>query len=273
MSDVTVEQQAVRGHKKIVERLWTEPILEACAQLLGNPAGVNVLVAEARCGLVPTRWIETLPATTRVIALDGSSAMLDAARERMGDGLQRRIFFVQQRVNKLSYTEGAFPVAVCCNGIVTARQLQEGLGELQRVTSSGGQVLVAVPLASSFGAFYDLLDEALRANGQGSEVARILELRHKSLLRVGRMAEIARRLGLGSVEVRELSWTVGFRSGREFLESPLIQETFFPHWIGAIRSSERDTILRYLVHAIDTYWRDRMMHCTVTAGVLMALKP
>lgn len=271
MSDVATEKQTVSDHKEIVERLWTELVFGACEQHLEHPEGGNVLVAEARCGLVPMRWVESLPATTRVIGLDGSSAMLDAARERVGDNMKRRIFYVQQHIKKLSYAAGAFPVAMCLNGIVTARQLQEGLSELQRVTSVNGQVVLAAPLAVSFPEFYDLLDEAFRATGQGAELGRI-ETLQASLLSAARIVETARRLELTNVEFRELSWTVAFKSGKEFLRSPLIAETFFPHWMGAVRSSERDVTFRYVSHAIDTYWRDRMMNSSITAGVLIATK-
>src|SRR5690606_35008557 len=107
--------------------------------------------------------------------------------------------------------------------------------------------------------------------GQGAELGRI-ETLQASLLSAARMVETARRLELAEVEFRELSWTVAFKSGKEFLRSPLIAETFFPHWMGAVRSSERDVTFPYISHAIDTYWRDRMMNSSITAGVLIATK-
>ncbi len=272
MSDVATEKQTVSDHKLVVERLWTDLVFAACEPHLKHPDSGNVLVAEARCGFVPMRWVESLPTTTRVIGLDSSSAMLDSARERVGEDMKRRIFYVQQHIKKLSYAAGAFPVAMCLNGIVTTRQLQEGLGELQRVTSSGGQVVLAAPLAVSFPEFYDLLDEALRATGQAAELGRI-ETLQASLLSSARIVETARRLELADVEFRELSWKVAFKNGQEFLRSPLIAETFFPHWMGAVRASDRDATFRYVSHAIDTYWRDRMMNSSITAGVLIATKP
>ncbi|MBA2664558.1 MAG: methyltransferase domain-containing protein [Bradymonadaceae bacterium] len=271
MKDTGSEHQVAIGHKNVVERLWTEPAFEQCRKHLPKPPNANVLVAEARCGMVPIKWIEDLPETTRVMALDSSSAMLDTARQRIGDDLQRRIFFVQQRVSQLSYADGVFPAAICLSGIVTARQAQEGLGELTRVTSSGGQVVICAPLATSFPEFYDLLDEALRAHGLADALGRLNDLRN-SLLSPARLLDTARSLRLTDINVSELSWNVAFGSGREFLYSPLVQESFFPHWVGAIRSSEREPVLRYIGDAIDTYWHERMMRSTITACMLKATK-
>lgn len=271
MNDTAVDHQSAVAHRDVVERLWTEPIFERCRELLPRPAGTTVLVAEARCGYVPMKWSELLPEGTRIMALDSSSTMLDAARLRIGEELQRRIFLVQQRVSSLSYADDVFSATVCCHGLVTGRQLEEGLSELVRVTLTGGGVAVGVPLASSFPEFYDLLDEAMRVHGMGEALHRIDELRN-TLASPARVFEVARRLNLENLEIRELSWEVGFNGGRDFLHSPLIQETFFPHWTGSIRSSEREPVLRYISDALDTYWHERKFKSRVHAVFLTGQK-
>jgi SAM-dependent methyltransferase len=264
MKDTATDHQSSIAHREVVERLWTEPVFERCRDHLPRPSGTNVLVAEARCGFVPLKWSERLPEATRVMALDSSSNMLDTARQRIGEDLQRRIFLVQQRVSSLSYAADVFGAAVCLNGLVTARQVEEGLGELTRVTVPGGTVAIAVPLASSFPEFYDLLDEGMRAHGMAEALHRIDELR-QTLASPARVYDIARRLDLNELEVRELSWEVSFTNGRDFLNSPLIQETFYPLWSGSIRASERDPMLRYVSEAFDTYWQGRILKTRVHA--------
>ena len=270
MSEVS-DNPVVRAHRQVVERLWTEPVLDLCQSELPLPDGTTVLSAESRCGAVVLRWLEGLPKGTRLMALDSSGPMLDEARSRIPEAEHRRIFFVQQRTNSLSYADGVFDATVCIHGMITARQAREAIQELTRVTAAGGRLVACFPLSHSFPEFYDLLDEAMRASDMKSALGRIDDLR-SNLLDEGRVSRVAEENGLQDVTISELSWEVAFGSGREFLYSPLIQETFFPHWIGAIRASDREKILRYIGDAIDTYWREKTLNTTVRAALLVADK-
>lgn len=270
MSQIT-EHPAVRAHREIVERLWTEPLLELCAQELPRPQEATVLSAESRCGAVVLRWLEELPEGTRMMALDSSGPMLDEARDRMDEADLRRVFFVQQRVSSLSYADGVFNAALCLHGMITERQAREGLEELVRVTIPGGEVMACFPLSTSFPEFYDLLDEAIRALGLEGALERIGELQG-NLISEAKIASVAQNLDVEKIELSELSWEVAFGGGREFLQSPLIQETFFPHWIGSIRFSDREDVLRYIENAVDTYWQGRTLNTRVRAVLLKAKK-
>lgn len=268
----TADHPTVRAHRDVVERLWTEPILDLCAVDLPTPENATVLTAESRCGAVILRWLEHLSSGTRMMALDSAGPMLDEARSRVPEEEHRRIYFVQQRLNSLSYANGVFNGVVCLHGMVTRRQAEEGLKELTRVTADDGELVASFPLGSSFREFYDLLDEALRARGLENALYRLEELR-QSLLSADDIRRIADQEGLEVREISELSWEVAFSSGREYLYSPLIQETFYPHWVGAIRASEREEILRYISDACDTYWRGRTLNSHVRAALLIARKP
>lgn len=270
MSDVS-EHPLVRAHRDVVERLWTQPVLDLCGAEFPAPDSATVLAAEARCGAVVLRWLDGLPEDTRMMALDSSGPMLDEARSRIDAEQQQRIFFVQQRVDAMSYADDVFNSAVCLHGLVTARQAREGLAELRRVISEGGTVMACFPLMTSFPEFYDLLDEALRACGLEDVLARLDDLR-ENLLSPGRLSRLAQEQNLDEVEISELSWELAFGSGREYLYSPLIQETFFPHWIGAIRSSDREAVLSHISEAIDTYWKDRTLTSEIRAALVVGKK-
>ena len=136
------EHQEAVAHKAIMEKLWTEPLVDAYLDEFPAAQGSTVLVAEARCGYIPSKWVHQLGESTRIIALDPSRSMLDQARQRIDEDLQRRIFFVPQRINKLSYADGVFKGAVCLNGVSTRLQLQEGLAELARVVEPGTWISV-----------------------------------------------------------------------------------------------------------------------------------
>lgn len=272
MEDPENEQKVAEAHRTAIEPLWTEPLMEQIGERLPLAEQGTQLVAEARCGFIPLQLQKRLDSSIRMIALDPKRTMLDAARNRGGDEETEQIFFVPERVDAISYADGVFDASICCDGIVTAHQAEEGLGELARVTVSGGRVALAAPLGSSFQLFYDMLDEAMRAHETADRLERVENLR-ETLLSPVRMTAIADELGLIVEQVTELEWTVAFERGWEFLHSPLIRETFFPHWMGAVSSPNRDRVMRYMEDAIDTYWRGRTLETNVTAGFLTAAVP
>lgn len=265
------EHQAAIAHKAVIEPLWTEPLFASCNPIGEMPESSSVLVAESRAGYVPMEVVKHLPDDTRVIALDPSRAMLDQARQRAGEDMARRVFFVPQRVGDLSYADGVFRSSICMNGVATTRQAREAVNELARVTAPGGSVTLAAPLRSGFSEFYDMLDEALRAHSLNDVLGRMYELR-ASFLTPSKLADMADEAGLIDVVIDELSWEVEFKSGQELIMSPLIRETFFPHWIGIIRSADREPILRYVADAIDMYWHDRQFTCRIVAGCLNGMR-
>jgi SAM-dependent methyltransferase len=268
MKDSQDNHEQALAYKAVVEKLWAEPVFDACRDSLPTPADATVLVAEARCGYVPLELAKLSGDSTRIIALDSHSSMLDVARKRAeGKDGEDRIYFVAQRVGDLSYADEVFQAGICLDGICTNRQAREGVAELARVTADGGRVVVAAPLASSFPEFYDMLDEALRAHELTDVLPRVAQL-DDSLLSLGDLAGAADAAKLGDVELEKIRWTLSFDSGHDFLHSPLVRTTFFPQWLGVIRSSEREPVLRYITDAIDTYWHGQAFVTSIEAAVL-----
>lgn len=261
--------EAVVAHREVMERLWSQPLIDAAGELLPLPPESTVLIAAARCGFVPLHVHEHLPEDSRIIAVENNRDFLDVARARAESEGVDRIFFVGQRTTDLSYADDVFKGVMCLDGLVTSRQLTEAVAELARVGASGGQLAVAAPLVSSFPEFYDLLDEALRQHGLDHVRSRAGGMKD-SLISSARLLRTARDNGLADVEIREFSWEIGFDSGLEFLQSPIVRSTFFPHWIGTVRSSERETVLRYIADAIDTYWHDRSFSTSIEAALMVA---
>jgi len=271
MTDAANEHQEALAHRAVVERLWTAPVFDACRPGTDVPDSSSILIAESRCGYVPEHILDFVPDDTRVIALDPSRAMLDQARQRVDEEAQKRVFFVPQRVNSLSYADDVFRASICLNGVVTVRQVHEALSELARVTSPGGSVTLVAPLRDSFPELYDMFDEALRAHQLHDVLGRLYELRD-AMVTPARLMDLAEEVGVLEPELVEIQWEVSFDSGQEVLFSPLVRETFFPHWIGIIRSSDREPILRYIADAIDTYWHGGDFTCSITAACLKGFR-
>lgn len=267
MKDRIAEHQEAAAHKSVIEKLWSAPLIGAFIDRFPVVDGSTVLAAEARCGLVPMRWSSILSEDTRVIALDPSRPMLDVARQRIDEQSQRRIFFVPQRIDSLSYADGVFKAAVCLNGVHVMSEMHQGLQELGRVVEPGGRLVMITPGEQSFKEIRDMLDEALRSL-RLDDAAERLAATDASFITAAGLYKRAMELGLHDISIDQCGWTVSFESGREALMSPLVRQMFLPHWLEVIRSSDRELALRYVVDAIDTYYHERTFTCTLTACCL-----
>lgn len=108
----------------------------AMISLLGDVAGLRVL--DAGCGAGPlTEWLVAQGA--RVTAVDVSSAMVDLARERVGDAAT---FVVADLAQPLAFAgDGEFDVVVASLVLHYVRDWEALLRELGRVLASAGSVV------------------------------------------------------------------------------------------------------------------------------------
>jgi ubiquinone/menaquinone biosynthesis C-methylase UbiE len=270
MEDPSNEQKVAEHYREDVEPLYAAPMYEEIGDELPLADEGTQLIAEARCGYIPLQLRPRLDEDVRMIALDPTRAMLDSARQRAEEaGCADGIFFIPERVDSISYADGVFQSAICLEGMVTARQAEEGLQELGRVTVDGGAIATAYPLGSSFEVIYEMLDEALRAHEMESRLERLDELR-ETLLSPARLMAIAEETSLEVDSVERVDWTLEFDQGREFLHAPIVREIFFPHWVGVVASARRDQVMRYIAEAIDTYWESRSFETNMSVAFMLA---
>ncbi|MFB6264084.1 MAG: class I SAM-dependent methyltransferase [Bradymonadaceae bacterium] len=267
MAEPANEYEEADTYRAEFEPLWTEPLAGEFEDRLPADADGTVLAAEVRCGYLPMKMRRLAGDDARIVALEPSRAMLDKARERAEDAGVDDIFFVDESVESISYASDVFEASVCFDGLVTPTELRDAASEISRVTVEGGPVVMAVPLADSFGKLYDLLEEALREHGADASA---LEAARNSLVEPARLLSTARNMGLGEADVARASWEVEYDSGRSLLDAPLLRRTVFPLWSEAISMPERDAVLRYFRDALQQYWRDRPVRVEVVAGCLFA---
>src|SRR5262245_63224698 len=93
----------------------------------------------------------------RIIAIDPSSPMLDEARRKSGRLSGKRIFFRSEAATpKLAFADDVYDLVVCNAGLDDFDDPEQALREFARVTKAGGRVAVSLPLAGTYGEFYDL---------------------------------------------------------------------------------------------------------------------
>jgi len=145
------------------------------------------------------------------------------------------------------------------------------LAEAVRVAAPGGQVVFALPTASSFGEFFSIYWEALHNAGlidHESDVESLI-LEQPS---VSEVEQIADEEGLTDIE----SWTTieefDFESGEHFLNSPLVAEFLMQDWLASVPEQSRDPLMKELTGLINEERHEAEFSLSVKATLVAGRK-
>jgi ubiquinone/menaquinone biosynthesis C-methylase UbiE len=278
---VTVQKRSLKAEK--LARIYDDEIAPVWGTRFGRmllrnlsvPARGQVLDVSCGTGYPLTEILRRMGEGSRVIAIDASSAMLDVARKKVADlgplGKKGVFFRTESPLPKLSFTDDVYDLVVCNLGLAEMPDVRGAIRDFARVTKVGGEVRCTLPLAGSFQEFHDIYREVLVKHDKHDAQARLdaYLARYPTIEQVNDwMAEA----GLDG-EVQVETFTLLFRSSREFFFAPVIEYGPLADWKGlAGNGQELQDVFWYIKEAIDAYFGGRAFEVTVTAGCIVGSK-
>src|SRR6185436_15334417 len=108
------------------------------------------------------------------IAIDPVSPLLDQARTKAGPLSGKRIYFRSEGPDpRLSFADDVYDLVLSNLGLNELDDLQVGAADFARVCKPGGRVIATLPLAGSFGEFYDIFREVLIKRDRAEALGRL----------------------------------------------------------------------------------------------------
>jgi ubiquinone/menaquinone biosynthesis C-methylase UbiE len=129
------------------EPLWQAQLAEAQATLLALASlapGERVLDVACGTGLVTFDAARAVGPGGRVLGIDLSGQMLEAARRRALERQVSNVSFARMDAQTLDFPDASFDVALCALGLMYLPDPEQALREMRRILRPGGRLGLAV---------------------------------------------------------------------------------------------------------------------------------
>ena len=168
-------EKYVRVYDDEILPIWSRRFGRMLMHRLGDvPQKAMVLDVACGTGFATLELARKVDPSTRIIAIDPSSAMLEVARKKAGDMAGKRIFFrTESATPRLSFANEVYDIVTCNLGLGEFSDPRAALRDFARVTKVGGTVVATLPLRGTWTEFYDIYREVLTKHDKHEMLARL----------------------------------------------------------------------------------------------------
>lgn len=267
------EDKLARLYDAEILPIWSRRFGKLLLRHLALPPKAMVLDVGCGTGYPALEILGKMDGEGRIIAIDPSSPMLDEARNKAGKLSGKRIFFRSEAAApRLAFTDDVYDLVVCNAGLDEFDEPDVAVREFARVAKPHGRVAVTLPLSGTYGEFFDLFRETLIKLERQDALDRLEAhlTRYPPLEQVEAWFEDA---GLVDVRAEWDTFTLLFKSSREFFFAPLIEYGPLAEWKAiAGKGQQMQDAFWHVKGAIDAYFAGRPFAVTVNVGCVRGRK-
>jgi ubiquinone/menaquinone biosynthesis C-methylase UbiE len=253
--------------------IWSRRFGKMLLRELVLPPKAMVLDVGCGTGYPSLEILRRMDDQGRIIAIDSSSPLLDEARTKAGKLSGRRIFFRSENaLPKLPFADDVYDLVVSNAGLAELDDPELAVRDFARVTKEGGRVVVSLPLAGTFGEFFDIFREVLIKQDRPEAIDRLDAhlVRYPPLEQAEAWFEDA---GLSEVKSEHEVFTLLFKSSREFFFAPIIEYGPLTGWKAiAGKGQPMQDAFWHCKQAIDAYFAGSSFAVTIVAGCISGRK-
>jgi ubiquinone/menaquinone biosynthesis C-methylase UbiE len=249
---------------------WGERFAELIDEHVKLPTEGKALYLAAGTGGHAMALQERAGSKLELLCVDENAECLELARAK-ATATDGQIGFDIARLDNLELRDNQYDLVIGNTSLVSPERVQKILSEMVRVAAPGATIALTLPTASSFGEFFSIYWEALHNEGlldRESDVEQLIT----ELPTVSNVEQLAEDQGLGEVE----SWTrieeFDFKSGEQFLSSPLVGEFLMDEWLALVPDDRRDGLIAEISRLINEERHEAEFALSVKATLIVGQK-
>jgi SAM-dependent methyltransferase len=265
------EQRVARAIDREVAPLWHDRFARLLWRNLPADPPQLALDVHSGPGRTTVELLSRLGGSTRIVSLEPDGAMRTLAKGRIPATCRDRVYLKAGDLTEIAdMADDTYDLVVANLILGEALDLEEALQGLVRITKPGGQVLATFPMKGTWQEAEDVFREVLRDSGLIDADRR---LRRLAALRPGGpdVVRVVEGLGVGPDHfvIEQERFSLLFRSGREFLFSPLVEHGPLRLWKAILGGHDKpQEIFWRLKEYVDAYFARHAFSVSAVAGLL-----
>ena len=236
------------------------------------PTEGRILDVNCGTGAHAIELAEKMRGKGKVVGIDPSAERIDIARAKALVKKAKDVKFEQGIGSDLPFDSHEFDVVIGDASMLHADEIEDVLAEMVRVVRPEGRVILKLTTRGSFDEFFSLYWEALHDIGMADDVWTSLERLINERRTVSEAEQMAERSGMSDIESFVSREEFSYETGEEFLESPLITDSFLSDWIEIVPAESRDEVLRNIATIIDRERSNAPFDVSIKATVITGKK-
>ena len=215
---------------------------------------------------------ERLKTKGEVVAVDPSAERLELAKAKALVTKLQNVRFEQAMSTSLPFASDSFDAVIGDASLAEIKDIEASLVEMIRVAKPGARVAVLLATHGSFDEFFSIYWEALMETGLIDDVWDKLEALIRERGTISDAEEMASQLGLREVQSVTEKEEFDFESGAEFLESPVIADTFLSEWLSILSPDKHQEVTDAITRIVDRERHEMPFDVSAKATVVSGIK-
>ena len=251
---------------------WTERFDKLVDESVEFPTEGRVLDVNCGTGTHALAIAERSKEKGEVIAIDPDPERIALASAKAQVSKVTGVTFQTRETSSLPFAANEFDTVIGDASITPTNEIEPLLNEMVRVTRPGGTVILKVATHGSFDEFFSIYWEVLHEHGIDEEVWDALRALIEERNTVSQTEEMAERAGLHDVEVVSKKEEFLYDAGKDFMNSPLIEDYFMSSWLEIVRAQDRENIRARIESVIDRERGNAPFDVSIKATVVAGVK-
>jgi ubiquinone/menaquinone biosynthesis C-methylase UbiE len=235
---------------------------------------VDARILDVNCGTGAhaIELSERMHGKGEVIGIDPSPERVDIARAKALVKKAKDVKFQQGLAWDLPFENHEFDATIGDASLLRSDEIEDVLAEMIRVTRPEGKIILKLATRGSFDEFFSIFWEALHDCGMADQVWTALERLINERRTVSEAELMAERSGLGNIVSFTSKEEFSYENANEFLESPLIVDSFLSGWIEIVPEEDRDAVLSSIASIIERERNNASFDVSIKATVISGIK-
>jgi ubiquinone/menaquinone biosynthesis C-methylase UbiE len=270
--DMSSQKELAYRYDIFITSDWRERFDALISEKVELPVEGRILEVNCGTGSFAIEMAERIKGKGEVIALDPSKERIELARAKAEFKKIARLTFECAPSPNLPFGENEFDAVIGDASTIANSEIEGLLSEMVRVAKPGSRVVLKMTTRGSFDEFFSIYWEALLDCGLIDEVWEALELLIKERCTLSQAEQMASRAGLKRIESFCRKEEFLYDTGKDFIESPLIKDTFLPGWLSIVPKRQRKRLSRRIVSIIERERHGAPFDLSIKATLISGVK-